>query len=238
VSVEAALAALLIGVFTNEEQVRFAEEAKAPVPPWVALRFSADGSTRRYQAVDAFGRPLGPERAFEVLADPAGAVLASPPPDCRQQFVAAAQGFRAGTRSGACGEGFRILAVTPAGLTLESRDGVRLELRRARPMRCWAAIPRASPKADGTQDWWFARDIRLHDQGGMARLRTDEATPQQYDIRVRNVVWPSGPNQPSLVLYVLAPGSDRAMAYSWADPGAVRLGFNIRAVQASCTVDG
>jgi hypothetical protein len=237
-SAEGALAALLLGVFTNEEQVRFAEEAKAPVPPWVALRFSGDGSIRGYQAVDAFGRPLGAERVFEVVADPAGAALASSPAGCRQPFVNEAQGFRARARTGSCSGEPQIVAVTPGGITVESTEGVRLELRRARPMRCWAAIPKAGRKPDGTEDWWFARDIRLHDQGGMARLRTDEATPQQYDIRVRNVVWPSGPNQPSLVLYVLAPGSDRAMAYSWADPGAVRLGLNIRAVQASCTVDG
>lgn len=110
-----------------------------------------------------------------------------------------------------------------------------LDMRLARPFRCWAAVPRA-----GTSPvtWWGRRDILLHDQGGRAELVTDEPEPQRFTLKLRNVVWPSGPNQPSLVLYVLTPaGGERAVAYSWADPEARRVGLNIRTIQASCTRD-
>ncbi|WP_448585628.1 hypothetical protein [Thermaurantiacus sp.] len=107
-----------------------------------------------------------------------------------------------------------------------------VELRKARPFRCWAAIPRA---AGG---WWGARDLPLHDQGGRVRLATDETVPQRFELRLRNIVWPSGPNRPSLVLYIHAPENPQAIAYAWADPGATRVGLNIRSVQASCTLEG
>jgi|FEC22Drversion2_1045045.scaffolds.fasta_scaffold00813_4 hypothetical protein len=126
-------------------------------------------------------------------------------------------------------------ALTEAEVARGHSDPTGLDLRRARPFRCWAAVPKA-----GTEQaqWWFRRDIAIHDQGGRAELVTDEASPQRFTLKMRSVVWPSGPNQPSLVLYVLTPeGGERAVAYSWADPGALRLGLNIRSLQASCSLD-
>lgn len=145
-------------------------------------------------------------------------------------------------------EGWRLTPVDPFGtptgsgraLTAAERaagrtDPVGGEMRRARPFRCWAAIPKVGT---GPVEWWFRRDIAIHDQGGRASLVTDEAQPQRFTLKMRYVVWPSGPNQPSLVLYVLTPqAGERAVAYSWADPGAIRVGINIRSVQASCTLD-
>ncbi|WP_448581132.1 hypothetical protein [Thermaurantiacus sp.] len=170
---------LLSGIWTNEEQVRFAEEAGRVPPPWVALRV-LDG---RVHPIDAYGAAVGEGRALTADEVKAGRPL------------------------------------VPGA-----------ELRKARPFACWAAIP----KADG--GWWGGRDLALHDQGGMARLATDEPVPQRFELRLRNVVWPSGPNRPSLVLYVHEPGNPRAIAYAWANPEATRVGLNLRAVQASCTL--
>lgn len=172
---------LLTGIWTNEEQVRFAEEGGKTPPPFVALRV-ADGSV---QPVDAYGTPVGQGRALTAAEREAG-----------QPLVPGA------------------------------------ELRRARPFTCWAAIPRA----DGS--WWGARELAIHDQGGMVRLATDEATPRRFELRLRNVVWPSGPNRPSLVLYVHGAGEPRALAYAWANPEATRVGINLRSLQASCTLAG
>lgn len=197
-SVHALLAAAvaLAGVWTNEEQVRFAEEAGKAVPNWVGLRVVADGGGWRATPVNAFGEEIGPARllgAAETTAD---------------------------------------------GLRIAGEGGAMLDIRRARAFRCWAAIPKAGPKGgSNSEQWWSRREIALHDQGGRATLLTDEATPQQFEIRMRNVVWPSGPNQPSLVLYVHTPaGGARAVAYSWADPGARRVGLNLRTIQASCSL--
>jgi hypothetical protein len=118
---------------------------------------------------------------------------------------------------------------------LTTPEGEAIELRRARPFTCWVSTKRPG----GADAWFFKPGVRLHDQGGKARVVSDDAEPVEVIIKLRNVVWPSGPNRPSLVLYIYAkddPG--RAVSYSWADPGATRIGINLRWMQASCTLDG
>lgn len=113
-----------------------------------------------------------------------------------------------------------------------------LELRRARPVSCWVAIPREARKPDGSIDWYFVRDLRLHDQGGRVNAGGGSSGARPLVLRMRNVVWAQGPNRPSVVLYVHTPDEpDRAAAYSWADPDAKRIGINLRWMQASCTID-
>ena len=67
-----ALASLLSGVFTNEEQVYFEREAGRAPPPWVGVRVDSrgDGSVR-LRTVDAFGRP-GPEDQLMRLSEEGG----------------------------------------------------------------------------------------------------------------------------------------------------------------------
>lgn len=130
-------------------------------------------------------------------------------------------------------------ALTPVteGLRATLKDGRTTLLRPARPVTCWAAVRRTTLKTDGSEDWQFRARIALHDQGGRARVGGDGAPAAV--IRMRNVVWPSGPNRPSLVLYIHTPDDpDRAVSYAWADPGAARVGLNLRWIQASCTIDG
>ena len=123
-------------------------------------------------------------------------------------------------------------------LTLTLADGRTSELRRARPVTCWGSVPRAVKKLDGSEDWLFDRTLKLHDQGGRVAFGGGDTGAETVVLRVRNVVWPSGPNQPSVVLYVhRLDKPDHAEAYSWADPGARRVGINLRWMQASCTID-
>jgi hypothetical protein len=122
------------------------------------------------------------------------------------------------------------------GMTVTLEDGTRTTLRRARPATCWAATKRDRSKPDGSDDWAFRSRIALHDQGGRAHVGGDGAPAAV--IRMRNVVWPNGANRPSLVLYIHTDDPDRAVAYAWADPGAARVGINLRWIQASCTIDG
>jgi hypothetical protein len=117
-------------------------------------------------------------------------------------------------------------------------DGRVTELRRARPVTCWGAIPKTAKKPDGSEDWYFVRGLHLHDQGGRVQFGGGDTGAPPVVIRVRNVIWPAGPSQPSVVLYVHKPENpDRAESYSWADPQATRIGINLRWMQASCTID-
>lgn len=116
------------------------------------------------------------------------------------------------------------------------------ELRHARPVTCWASLKKDQPKADGSEDWYFVKDARLHDQGGRVLIGKDVPGVKPIILRMRNVTWAGSgraSNRPSLVLYVHTPDQpDHAVSYVWSDPGAARLGVNLRWMQASCTVDG
>jgi hypothetical protein len=128
--------------------------------------------------------------------------------------------------------------VNPDGINVRTSDGRLIALRRARAVKCWAAIPKANPKADGSTDWHFVRDLALHDQGGRVAAGGGDTGTKPLILRMRNVVWAQGPNRPSLVLYVHTPDdTERAASYSWADPEAKRIGINLRWMQASCTIN-
>lgn len=108
------------------------------------------------------------------------------------------------------------------------------KLRKARMFKCWAGILRRG--ATEQADSYFDPDVQIHDQGGLVWITTDETDPQTYGLKIRNVSWPYGNNRPSLVLYVYEPGNDKAISYSWTEPGAERIGINLRSIQSSCTL--
>jgi hypothetical protein len=119
-------------------------------------------------------------------------------------------------------------------------DGKVTELRRARPVSCWVAIRRDKPKVDGSEDWYFAREVKLHDQGGRAMVGGGDSGAQKVMIRLRNVTWDKGStNAPVVALYIHKPDNwDKAESYSWAAPDSTRVGINLRWVQAGCTIEG
>jgi hypothetical protein len=123
-------------------------------------------------------------------------------------------------------------------LTMTLPDGRRSVLRRARPVTCWGSVPKLQKKPDGSEDWHFVPNLKIHDQGGRVQYGGTEFGTVPVVLRMRNVIWPTGTNKPSVVLYVHTPDNpDHAVAYAWADPGAKRVGINLRWMQASCTID-
>jgi hypothetical protein len=134
----------------------------------------------------------------------------------------------------------------PAGMSIDNRlivtlpDGKITELRRARPVSCWVAIRKDKPKDDGSEDWYFARDVKLHDQGGRAIVGGGDSGAQPVMIRVRNVTWDKGStNAPVVSLYIHKPENwDKSESYSWAAPDSARVGINLRWVQTGCAIEG
>lgn len=125
-------------------------------------------------------------------------------------------------------------------LELIFENGMVTELRRARPVSCWVAIRKDKPKKDGSEDWYFARDVKLHDQGGRAIVGGSDTGAQPVMIRVRNVTWEKGStNAPVVALYIHKPENwDKAESYSWAAPDSARVGINLRWVQTGCAIEG
>ena len=132
---------------------------------------------------------------------------------------------------------FEITANTPDTITTKIGKDGKTTLRRARDVTCWGTAPKAQKKADGSEDWYFVPGLKMHDQGGRVRFGGGTSGAPEVILRIRNVVWASGTNRPSIVLYVHTPAeSERAVSYVWGDPDVGRLGVNLRWMQASCTI--
>lgn len=231
------LAALLPGIWDNQEQVYFSETTGESAER-LALRIDRreDGSFRVLQ-VDDEGRPLaGSEGAFVLAASAEDDAIrqtisaAGAEAPCTVLWRREAEHFVAARPRG-CAAGASGLAaarvVTPRSLTLADA-----RLHKARPFVCWAAIP----KKTGDDRWHFERGLALHDQGGRVWVATDEPAPQRIGLKMRNVVWPAGRNRNSLVLYVYRSAETQSAAYAWTDPEGTRLSINLRWMQASCTL--
>jgi hypothetical protein len=230
-------AALLPGTYTNEEQVYFATEAGKPVPPWVGVTITPEGENFRLRTVDAFGVPGAESQLMRVSKGTIEGheVVSITTGTCVRDYAVVPAGLTIVNERGRCAGPAATTTVTQAGLAMRMTDGTILELQRARAFKCWASIPRKALK-DGKPDWWFKSGLMLHDRGGRVVAKTDEAAPQAFTLRMRNVVWPTGNNAPSLVLYVHGDDPDHAISYSWADPAAKRVGINLRSFQGSCTL--
>jgi hypothetical protein len=233
----AAIDTVLPGRYTNEEQVEFARDQGTSPLPWVGVEISREADGLHLRTVDAFGA-RGAEHQ-RILLEGEGEGVRLTMGRCRRLFVfSQGGGLTNSETSGRCDSPAALTGVDARGLTMRLPDGRGLALLRARPWRCWAAVPKRAAKADGSADWWFKAGMPIHDRGGRLVVETDEPEPQRYVLRMRNVIFPEPPNQPSLVLYVHAEDPVRALSYGWADPEARRLGINLRRIQASCSLVG
>ena len=130
-----------------------------------------------------------------------------------------------------------ITAVTSDSITVTLAGGVKTVLRRARDVTCWGSIPKTQKKADGSDDWIFVPGLKMHDQGGRVRFGGGDSGAPEVVLRMRNVIFATSTNRPSVVLYVHKPDDlERAVSYTWGDPDVSRLGVNLRWMQASCTI--
>jgi hypothetical protein len=120
-------------------------------------------------------------------------------------------------------------------------------LERARVFHCYADIPGVG----GGRNIPFERydDIRLHDKGGTHWFRTRptaaEPGSRELGISLQAVTWHvlnernGNFNRNSLVLYVmerLPDGSVKEHGYAFTDPGAERIGHNLKWILVNCAI--
>jgi len=118
-----------------------------------------------------------------------------------------------------------------------NKAGIPNKLKKVHWFACWLSVKREGVADNAPGAWSFDRDVPVHDGGELVWVKTD-ARAARVGFKIRRPVWPSGPNQDSLVLYVHDEGAEqpgRAVSYGWADPGVRRLGINLRWMQASCS---
>jgi hypothetical protein len=227
---------LLVGHFTNEEQVYFDKEAGRQGPPWFALSISREGDRLAIAEPDAFGAIHDPAHLATVRFE--NHMLVLDYGACQRIYREEGEALVASGKRGTCRAPASITRISPFAIEMTYPDGSIAELRRARPVACWVAIRKAVPKTDGGDDWYFKRGVTLHDQGGRAAVGGGDSGVDPLVIRLRNVTWDRGStNQPAVTLYVHKPDSpNRAEAYSWAAPDSGRIGINLRWMQAGCSI--
>jgi hypothetical protein len=246
-------AKLLEGRYDNELQVFFEKDKATPNSPQrenrhVVIRKSSDAFFSVQIMSDA--RADHPLEEVWAVSERAGSVETAitgfsdkEPVKCtatwRREGAAFAVAPGKGCNSTIAREG---ATLTAEGLETGQRaDGLPPDaFKRIRPFECWVAVLRGAKHGDAGRgakdtDWFFKRGVWIHDQGGVATIATDESPAREIKLRLRRVAWPSGPNRPSLTLYVMEPGDDRAVSYAWGEFDAERLGLNLRWMQASCT---
>ena len=235
------LANILFGTYTNEEQVYFEREDGKTPPRWLGMQIGQATGGAVINEIDAFGET---HKGHAVQIRQMGSDVILDYRKCQRLYAQDGEALIASSVTGSCADRPAISRIGPEGITLSFPDGKTSLLRRARAVTCWSAIPKEKKKADGSTDWLFAQNVKIHDQGGRALIGKDTPDVKPVVIRMRNVVWPPKPdgsassNRPSLVLYIHMPDEpDKAVSYAWADPDAARIGINLRWMQASCTVD-
>lgn len=230
----------LLGVYTNEEHSYFEKDAGRSPPPWIGLKVEKQGADLIVTRTDNFGKPVAvPMKASVAVGTERDSLTLG---ECTRYFDHADKAWTYSARQNkkACRQDYQIIGVNAGGLKLRFTDGTETNLKRARPVECWAAVKKIEPKADGSPDWLFVQKLNLHDQGGRVMAGGGDTGAEPLILRMRAVYWPApSTNRPSMVLYVHKPDNpDSAVSYSWADIGASRVGLNLRWMQASCTIKG
>ena len=234
------LGEILPGIYTNEEQAYFERDAGLTPPSWIALKIEKQGADLIVTRTDAFGKAVSaPLKGFAAVGVERDSLTLD---KCSRNFDRTDAGwtYSALQNKKACHQDYQIIEVTTDGVKLRFADGSETQLKRARPVECWAAARKTQPKADGSPDWLFVQKLDLHDQGGRVMVGGGDSGAEPLILRMRAVHWPKpSTNRPSMVLYVhKADNPDSAVSYSWADIDASRVGLNLRWMQASCTIKG
>ena len=142
---------------------------------------------------------------------------------------------------------FAEVAVTPDGLSAAGRGELATpepyRLLRARPFRGWIEVPADGPydSARGSETAYRrVSGLGLHDQGGLAEIAAD-ATGQPLAVELTRLVYARSLEVLKLAVYD-TPAAEvsfdsHAVAYTWTEPGAARVGLNLRDVITGWTLD-
>ena len=234
-----ALAALLAGEYDNNEQVWQQDiDGVAPYPRrhW---RFRARGGIR----LDlAFGSgQAAPDKAGWTVAfqdDSVGIVAEfDGASQCRYVWRAKDAGYEGRPRDGDCAGLPARFAVDAEWLTStwSAPDGERVErARRVRHYTGWMALRRSRLDPDAApDDYIFVRGARWHDEGFVLPM-LDGGRPTGYAVELARLTY-QNTRTGVLKLGVIDASTGETLSYSWAAPGAERIGINLRWIQAGLT---
>lgn len=117
------------------------------------------------------------------------------------------------------------------------QDELGYEARRAIRYEGWIALARSrlDPNASD-DDYVFVSDINAHDQGTMISI-LDDGAPTGYAVELVQLTYQNS-RIAVLKLGVVDETTGETLSYSWAEPGAKRIGINLRWIQTGFTKVG
>lgn len=106
--------------------------------------------------------------------------------------------------------------------------------RRVSPYTGWIAFSRGHiDPALASDDFILMRDLALHDEGFRISI-VDGGRPTGYAVELVRLTY-QNTRTAVLKLGIVDQSSGETVSYSWAEPGAARIGINLRWVQAGMT---
>ena len=113
-----------------------------------------------------------------------------------------------------------------------NKSGEHHKLKRCRYFEGWAVL-----KKDGTEkeEYEVIRGLRLHDQGQLLPLTTKTGEKTKYAIQLSHLIEQSTKTE-VMVLKLFEQGKEQALSYAWTEPGAKRIGINLRWIQSGLTL--
>ncbi len=134
-------------------------------------------------------------------------------------------------------------AVDEEGNTVFGRDTPHVN-RKVRYFRGWALIDHAHLAAagrsvelePGAKNVNFFSGLRLHNEGDVIELVTENGEPSGYAIELAQLTY-ANTGTAILKLALIEQSSGKSIAYLWSDPEAVRIGVNLRWFQVGLTAE-
>lgn len=234
-----ALVGLLTGEYNNNEQVwQQGIDGVAPAPRrhW---RFRPGGQHRLELAVGigqaapdtGAWRFAFEEDARRVVSKVGGRA------SCTYLWRATEAGYAGRAPDGDCSGLPAVLDVDAEWLTATwtTPDGEWVErARRVRHYTGWVALRRSRLDPDAApDDYVFVDRARWHDEGFMLPV-LDGDRPTGYAVELARLTY-QNTGTAVLKLGIVEEATGETLAYAWAEPGAGRVGINLRWIQAGLT---
>lgn len=114
-----------------------------------------------------------------------------------------------------------------------NKANIHHKLKRVRMFEGWTAVLKSgSTEMTGqdapAEDWNGQRNLTIHDQGGMVKIN------ERFSAQLAQLTHRNGTKV--LTLKIIENASGKAVAYTWTNPEAERIGINLRWVQAGFTL--
>lgn len=114
-----------------------------------------------------------------------------------------------------------------------NKSGIHHKLKKVRIFKGWTAVLKDNStemrNEDPPADQWTAQsNLEIHDQGGIVKIN------EKFSAQLAQLTHKSGIKV--LKLSIIENASGKAIAYTWTNPEAERIGINLRWIQAGFTV--